>query len=572
MILTEQAAPITRCKAHREGRGIALRGYSPELLQFYHTLPNARFDKLRKLWTCSLTPMTLWRIGLRDDVGLDDELDGLYREHLDALRRATEARDGANGLAQPPIRTTEAWSHQLRGFWFGYPLQAVLLAEDMGVGKTKNALDLALNWHAEQIIVLCPKSVLGVWRREIDLHAGGRIRAVVLDRGDTRRKIVEAATALAMAQPRSESVAVIVNYDTARTSAFAAWSLGQEWDLAVCDESHKIAHPQTAQSKYAALLGSVAKRRLCLTGTPMGQSPLDLFGQFKFLDPGLFGTSWTSFKARYAICANPYIPQQITGFRNQEELRQLMALLTYRCKASEVLDLPPIHHMDRRFTLGSEAQRHYRQLEQDFITEIKGGTVTAANALVKLLRLQQVTSGYLVPETDDSWGAAAIEEIDHAKADLLEELLSDLDTREPVIVFCRFRPDLERIRRIGERLGRRCGEISGRHKDLTDRGTMPTDLDLLAVQIQAGGLGIDLSRASYGFWYSLSFSLTEFDQSVARLHRPGQAHPVHCYHLVGEGTVDAAIYRALEKRREIIEEVLRVFSKPGGKAAQNEED
>ena len=252
-----QEVSIKRCTARREGdQTIALRGWSPELLQFYHTLPNARFDKVRRLWTCSLTLMTLWRIGLREDVALDDELDGIYREYLNALRRATEARDGVNGLAQPLVHTTKAWRHQLRGFWFAHPLQAVLLAMDMGTGKTLDAIYLALNWRAERIIVLCPKSVLGVWRREIEQHAGGRIRAVILDRGDTRRKVVEADKSIQQPGP----TAIVVNYDTARTAIFAAWSLAQDWDLAICDESHRIAHPQTAQSKYAAKLGAVAKR------------------------------------------------------------------------------------------------------------------------------------------------------------------------------------------------------------------------------------------------------------------------------------------------------------------------
>jgi SNF2 family DNA or RNA helicase len=345
---------------------------------------------------------------------------------------------------------------------------------------------------------------------------------------------------------------IVINYDSARERAFAEFSTAIHWGAVVCDESHRVKHHSSLTSKYVAKLAWVADHRLCLTGTPMGQSPLDLFGQFRFLDAGVFGTSFFHFRSRYAVMANPVIPQMVTGYKNQAELSDRMGWLTYRCRAADVLDLPEKHHIDRRFSLGTKGTAIYEAMEDDLIAEIEGGVVTAANCLVKLIRLQQVTSGFLCPDE-----GGPIEEFDYAKLEALTELVEDMPTDEPVVVFCRFRHDLARIAQVADDLKRPYAELSGSRRDaLDDRGCLAPGVKLAGVQIASGGLGIDLTAARYAIYYNLSYSLTEFDQSIARLHRPGQTRPVHYYHLIAEGTIDEAVYKALNERREIVEAVL----------------
>jgi SNF2 family DNA or RNA helicase len=300
---------------------------------------------------------------------------------------------------------------------------------------------------------------------------------------------------------------------------------------------------------------------MALSGTPLTQDPLSIFGQARFLDPGWFGDAWTQFHQRFALHANPKIPQQVTGYRNLDELQATMSHFTFRCTEA-VLDLPEKHHIDRPFKLSTAGTDIYHNLEEELIAQVGTGVVTASNALVKLLRLQQITSGFCQPEEQDTYV-----EIDDAKLEVLQEILEDLPQREPVIVFCRFRHDLHRIEQLVTGLGRRYGEISGRRKDLTEHATMPANIDVMGVQIQSGGVGIDLTRAAYAIYYSLGFSLLEYDQSIARLHRPGQTRPVHYYHLVAEKTVDEIIYSSMRRRREIIDAVLESLHGPAADAA-----
>ncbi len=167
---------------------------------------------------------------------------------------------------------------------------------------------------------------------------------------------------------------------------------------------------------------------------------------------------------------------------------------------------------------------------------------------MKLLRLQQICSGFI--ETDDE----VLHQIGTEKRDVLADLLADLN--EPAVAFCVFHQQLDMIRGAAEDLGRRPGEISGRHKDLTPNATMPEDIDILAVQIRSGGVGIDLTRSRIGVYVAPCYSLGDYDQSLSRLNRPGQTRPCVYYHLVGIDTVDVAIYRALEKKRDVIEAVM----------------
>lgn len=106
-------------------------------------------------------------------------------------------------------------------------------------------------------------------------------------------------------------------------------------------------------------------------------------------------------------------------------------------------------------------------------------------------------------------------------------------------------------------MGRRYGELSGRDKEgLNERAEMSDQIDLIGVQYQSGGVGIDLTRACYGVYYSQTWSLGDYLQSLKRLHRPGQERTTMYYHLVAAGTVDEIVYRALSKREEVVDAIL----------------
>ena len=280
----------------------------------------------------------------------------------------------------------------------------------------------------------------------------------------------------------------------------------------------------------------------------MPHSPLDLYAQARFLDRTVYGTSFQRFKMRYAELGG-FEGREVVGFRNTSELMDRFRRFAIEARKQDVLDLPEEVDVEVPVALQASAMATYRSLDRAFWAEVEGGQITASNALVKLLRLQQLTSGLLV--LDDGAKVEAHEAKRAALADLLE------DHVQPIVVFGRFVHDLDTAQSVAEALGRRYGEVSGRRKDL-DQSRFPLSCDVLGVQIQAGGVGIDLTRAATAVFLSTGFSLGEYLQARARLARPGQTKRTTFVHVVATGTIDERVQRALAKRQEVVETLLAI--------------
>lgn len=443
---------------------------------------------------------------------------------------------------------TPMWDHQRRAFDFAYPRAAAMLAMEMGTrtGKSKVAIDVIVNRGHQRILILCPKSVVAVWPHQFVQHAD-HVSVIPLADQSVAEKQHIANEALNGARRCTKPTVIVVNYESAWRQPFHDWALKQEWDCVILDESHRIKAPGGKQSWFCKALARRARQRLCLTGTPMPHSPLDIYAQYRFLDTSIFGTSFTLFKGRYAI-PHPVFPGQVRGFKNQDELQEHYQRIAFRVTKDEALDLPPFQHIAVPVALESKARRVYDDLEKDFWTSVESGEVTASNALVKLLRLQQVTGGFVMDDERN------VQELGDEKRSALADILDDLPPDEPLVVFGRFRHDLDVVHAVAQAAGCTSAELSGRHNDLV--AWQSGDARVLAVQIQAGGVGIDLTRARYCVYLSLGFSLGDYEQSLARVHRPGQDHSVTYLHLVAQRSVDEKVYATLRARKQVVEAIL----------------
>ncbi len=514
-------------------------------------IAGAMWDKEVKAWTY---PATSAAAGNLMAALPDLEGDAAFEALIAQAGRAERAQAYKTASELPPIPglRTQAWLHQRQAYWYVEDLPAAMLAMGMGTGKSLVGVATAVNTDAKAILVLCPKSVISAWERQFAVHPIEPISTVTLGggAGSTAKKRDAAIAALALQQRLGRPIAIILNYESAWREPMSDWLLKQPWDLLIIDESHKLKAPGGVASRFVSKLARRAKKRLALTGTPMPHNPADIYAQYRALDPGIYGTSFQKFKFRY-FDEDPFGGRLTVKPSMEDELNEKFHSIAYRVSA-DVLDLPEAVHVYRTFALSSASAKAYKELAGAFYAEIGGGTVTASNALVKLLRLQQVTSGYV--RDDDGQDR----EVDMGKRDLLADVLDDLAEHEPVVVFARFQHDLDSIHEVAAKLGRTSSELSGRRNDLA--AWQAGETDIIAVQIQAGGVGIDLSRAHYGIYYSLGFSLGDYDQSLARIRRPtadGSKPEGYAYvHLLAEGTVDEKVYRALQERRDVIESIL----------------
>jgi hypothetical protein len=238
----------------------------------------------------------------------------------------------------------------------------------------------------------------------------------------------------------------------------------------------------------------------------------------------------------------------------------LMRKITYHTDETG-LDLPIPVHINRYCYLGAKALKAYGELKAQLCTVVNDTDIIASNKLVQMIRLQQITSGFIGnpiidPETGEVDFVDAIQ-VDDAKERLLEETLDGIETDDPVIVVCRWRPDLDLIKRVATRLGRRCYEQSGRRKERVkwqdDRSG-----SILIGQIQSTCEAIDLTRSRYMIFYSLGFSLYQFEQMLKRMDRPGQTQQPVYIHLLADQSIDEKVYKALSEHKDVATEITRM--------------
>lgn len=521
-------------------------------------VPGASWDTARRVWTYPATPQhaRLIRSSI-PRLQASDKFSALLAPKPAAEAQVQPAPESPT-QPQPTVELpaglkTTPWRHQIDAFRFAMERLlrgggAALLALEMGVGKTLVALMVLAAMAARRILICCPLRVVPVWEQQIERHLDLPLIVVTLDdsAGSVANKKKLAEEKLRLAEAAERPLAVIINYDSVWRAPFAEWAEKQQWDLIIADESHRLKAPGGKASLAFKRLRSRARARLALTGTPLPHSPLDAYAQFRFLNQTIFGPSFAAFRQKYAVMGG-FQRKQVTGFQQLDELEALMKTITFRV-SKDVLDLPPETHVTYECELSPEALRVYRDLEEDFVAEVRDGRVTAANAMVKLLRLQQVAGGWV--KTDDG----QYHRVDSAKQNLLADTLEDIGAGEPVVVFCRFHADLDAVHEAAKTAGFESLELSGRCDEL--KRWQDGEAQVLAVQISAGGVGVDLTRARYSIYFSLSFSLGEYDQALSRVHRPGQTRPVEHIHLVTRNTVDRKIMRALEKRAEVVEAIL----------------
>ncbi len=540
---------------HKDGRVAVKADY--QWKDLCKGIPGARWNKAARCWLYPTSPHAAAVViatfaTLQCEISVSDEV-----QQLADLADVGDALKGRTDLEPIPETVFEPWSNQLLGYHLIKEQHATYLAWEMGCGKTKPVVDVVSNLDLAKVLVVAPSSVVAVWPLEFKKHGTRPIKVAALNRGPVKKR---AATAKAMFEWQESRtipgvtifpVVIVIDYEAIWRSPFAELAMETKWDIIIADEIHRIKSPSGKSSRFMQKLAKACPdaKRVGLSGTPLPHSPLDAYAQFRFLDEGIFGTSFTRFRSQYAIMGG-FGGHQVFSFKNQAEMHVKFYSISHRVTKEQILDLPDVTHRTIPVELCPTARRIYRELEDDFIAAVGDGVVTASNALSRLLRLQQVTSGVAKIEGEDR-----LERIDNSKEKAIVELLADLPSDEPVVVFCRFHADLDAVRRaVAPEL---VDELSGRVKDIGGKWLHDADARIAAVQIRAGGLGIDLTRSCHVVFYSLGFSLGDYEQALARADRPGQTRPVTIYHLVAQNTVDEKVYRALSDRRDVIESILQ---------------
>lgn len=407
----------------------------------------------------------------------------------------------------------------------------------------------------ETVLIVAPTSVCAVWPKEFEDAATFKFKVNVL-LGDKKQRLRELEALKAF--PFKALKVAVINYEsTWREEIFEAL-LDWKPDMVIADESQRIKSHDAQQSKAMHKLGDIAKYKLILSGTPVQNNAIDIFSQYRFLDPTVFGMNFYAFRNRYAIMGG-FSNRQIVGYKDLDELIKKEHSIAYRVTKEEALDLPEQTFITRNIRMNTKDRNLYDQIRRNSFAELEsGGQITAPTVLTKLLRLQQFTGGFIQADEGDK-----PELVFRGKLDALEDILEDyvIEAEKKLVVFCRFRPEIDLIQRLLDRRKIRYCSIYGDIK-IDDRGDIVKEFQtnpkvkVFLAQIDTAGLGITLTAADTCVYYSVNFNYAAYSQSLARIHRIGQRNRCTYIHLVVEKTIDETVLKALAKKEDLAKTVV----------------
>lgn len=453
-----------------------------------------------------------------------------------------------------PIKANP-YEHQIKAFGFvcglfgifnaPYYSRGAALLMEMGCGKTITSIAVAGALYQfgkiNRILIVAPLSILGVWDEEFEKFADFPYTLTVLKGSSSKKK-----EQLEEVSDKGLQI-VVVNYES-------AWRLERELlrfnaDLIVADEGHKIKSAQTSVSKSMHVLGDKARYRMLLTGTLITNKEIDVFSQYRFIDSDIFGTSFYAFRNRYFDMLGYGNHTPVFRKYLREDFLKKMHSVAYRVTKAECLDLPEITEEVRTVELEPKAMKLYSNLEKESYTQMAGSEVSAVNVLTRLLRLSQITGGHL---TDDEGDDNAVST---AKLDALSDIVdSAVAEGKKLIVMARFIPELNDIQELLEKKGVGYAVVRGGVKNRDEeirRFQEDDDCRIFVGQIAAAGLGITLTAASTMVFYSLDYSMSNFEQAKARIHRVSQKENCLYIYLIAKNTADRKVFRSLRNKVDL---------------------
>lgn len=456
---------------------------------------------------------------------------------------------------------TDCYKHQIEGFKYGMMHERWLLGDDQGLGKTKQVIDIAMAkkqfFNFSHCLIVCGVNGLKWnWQNEIAKHSnetgyilGQRVRKKTgeIYIGSNNDKLFDIEHL-----DEIKSYFIITNIETLRndeiTSQIVKWLHSEsacKINMIAADECHKMKNPSSQQGKAFIKLDSDV--RIAMTGTPLMNSPLDLYIILRWL--GFEKHAFYSFKNYYAIYGG-YGGYQIVGYKHLDELEEQLQSIMLRRLKKNVLDLPEKTYIDDYVDMTAKQALIYKEIKADIKANIDMISV-APNPLAEMIRLRQATgyTGILSSQIQES-----------AKLDRMMEIIADArENGQQIVIFSNWSQIVAEI----------CNRIHGNYTYVTITGdTKDTDRQKNVDAFQDGraeviigttgamGTGLTLTAGTVEIFLDEPWSMALREQAVDRCHRIGQHNNITIYTLMCKGTIDEKIHKLVYEKGEMSDKIV----------------
>ena len=466
---------------------------------------------------------------------------------------------------------TKPFEHQIAGVTYGLNHDKWLLGDEQGLGKTKQVIDIARVRNVKHcLIVCCVNGLKWNWKNEVATHSDDG--AFILGQRETSKGLTIAGNPERLADLDNIDLLprfIITNIETLRYKVKTGRKIMQkvkgrvkevdeyiypitdrlkelcsrgDIDMIAVDEFHKCKNPEASQTEQLLTLHTPIQ--IAMTGTPLMNAPIDLYPILNWL--GYERHTFWQFKTHYGQLGG-FNGTQVVGYKNLEEIDELLDTMMLRRLKDNVLDLPEKTLINEYVEMGAEQARIYSMAHSDIVSNLDKLKM-ANNPLAELIRLRQATGNpNIISDVKDS-----------AKFDRMEEIVEDaVENGKKVVIFSNWtqvtNPAFKRLSKKYKGV-----MITGETKDY-ERQTYVNwfqtsdDVKFIIGTTGAMGTGLTLTAGSVEIFLDEPWNMALKEQAIDRCHRIGQNTNITVYTLLCKDTIDERIHTLVEKKGQMSE-------------------
>lgn len=518
--------------------------YNPTILDVIHSFQTRYYHRNSKLWECKIDyfPIILDKLKY-EDIQICGDVPKKFDKYLKLL----------NMYDKPDAQyysKTKPFDHQIESFNYALTHNKFLLGDMQGLGKSKEALDIAVSRKSKMrhcLIVCGVNNLKWNWYKEVEIHTNEKAH-ILGSRVNRKGKTVigNSAERLADLKQIHDEYFLITNIETLRDKSIQSQIKKMCNDgiigMTIIDEIHKCKNSQSKQGK--AIHCCCSYYRLALTGTPLMNNPIDLYNILKWLEVGNHSLSY--FKNLYCEMGG-FGGYEIIGYKNLDQLENSLNKNMLRRRKDEVLNLPPKIYTDEILDMDNSQDKLYRDVTNQIIEDIDR-IMLLPNPLTELIRLRQVTSNPNILTSKN---------ITNVKYDRIVDILES--TTDKVIIFSNWTKVINPLYIKLRSLGYNPALVTGETKDPIgemNKFQSDTTCKVILGTTPALGTGYTLTAANTVIFIDEPWSKAIKDQAEDRCHRIGTKGTVNIITLICKDTIDERIHQIIKDKGELSDRIV----------------
>lgn len=527
--------------------------YDANLIDKYHFIKQVKFNKNTKNWECNIKeadyetcrfffkifkeiPRFEWLIS-------DDAYKAIKKRsdwHEKNMRESKEIKE-----LKSKLDTNIDLSHmklppfpfQKVGIEFLNKINGIgMVGDTQGLGKTSQAIGYTSlnNLHT---IIVCPASLKYNWKKEIEKFTNKTSVVLTEFEADTL-------------QPKNKLADyVIINYD--QLDKYDKFLSKSKFDCVILDESQYIMNLQALRTKAVFKYFKKCPHRLCLSGTPIKNRPIEFYAQLKFLRPDLFSNKM-KYALRYCDAKETPFGWDLKGASNLDELNRKISTFYIRRLKHEVLkELPPKTITVLDLEMGVTEKQDYKKIQKDFERMMSDNWKLYGNSyqdrridgshLAKLIELKQFCSKIKIKRV----------------VEFTKEFLDSSENRK-IIIFSQFIDTQKTLRDSfpGISVSLLGEDDSNKRDDAVNRFQNDPKIRVFIGSTLAAGVGLTLTAADTVVFADLMWSPADHEQASDRIHRIGQESPCFIYYMIFKDSIESMIWSVVGQKLSIISQTL----------------